>query len=120
MLDIALAISILITVISLVMVLYTFNALSTERIEVLGVVTQYFLLKRRHQLLRLSLILVAGVITIQLINSGYMLFTGNPLGSLQLLFSDVAFIALVVILAKMYRIRISFQRDAEQKRGPMR
>lgn len=111
-----LAVSILIKIISLVMVAYTFLALSPKKEpKELGVLTKYFIVKRRYNLLRFSLLFVAALILIELVSMLRAALTA-PAGvnEMQMLLSDIVFLGLIILLSRIYQLRSMFEKELKK------
>ncbi len=104
--------------IALLMVVYTFFALSSRKEPQAGVLTKYFLVKQRYALLRMSLIFIAALIAVELATLAYGIIGGtHALNDVSLLLSDLIFLGLVVLLTKIYQLRAQFgPKEGEPRR----
>ena len=106
-------VSIFIKILSLIMVSYAFRNLSpVEGPSSFGILTKYFVMKRRYVLLRFSLLFVAGLILVEMISMGYtILQRPSSVNTLQLLFSDVVFVGLILLLSRIYGFNKEFKNE---------
>jgi len=108
-------VSTVIKLISLAMIVYTFQSLSREENKNLSVLTKYFLLKRNYTLLRFSLIFIATLVVVELVNMFYRTINAPPLSEPQLLISDAVFIGLILLLTKIYESRHYFTQEIDKE-----
>jgi archaellum biogenesis protein FlaJ (TadC family) len=102
--DLVFVVSLAIKVIAIMMVLYTFYAVSEKKFPKLDVLEKYRLMRNRYEYLRRSLLFVVAIIMIQFI--GLIIYGFFPDGTLsftQLLISDIVFVILVIFLTTIYR-----------------
>jgi len=103
--------------ITLLILLGTFKLLSVpeKARKNAGFLTRYYLMRKNYTLLRASLLFVAAIILLEILEMTYMMLNpnGTMLNDALILFSDVVLTGLIVLLAKVYKMRkIS---DAELK-----
>lgn len=118
MASVIILVSAAIKAIALLMVVYTFYSLSNRKEpHGAGVLTKYFLVRQRYSLLRMSLIFVAALIAVELASLAYAIAAGtSAVSELSLLFSDIVFLGLVVLLSKIYQVRSRFGPQQETQR----
>ena len=108
MASVVLIVSIVIKAVTFLMVLYTF--LSINRPEKsdknVSVVTKYYIMKRRYEMLKASLLFVAAIAVLELISMTHILISGNLyVGDTEMLISDIIFLGLVLLLTRIYNFR---------------
>lgn len=98
--------SILIQVLAIIMILYTFRSISEEKGSDLGVLARYYIVRSRLARLRMSLLFVAALVFVQLMGLIYLIaIPEGPITFTQLLISDIIFIALGLFLSTIYKSR---------------
>jgi undecaprenyl pyrophosphate phosphatase UppP len=99
-----LIISIVIQAFAILMVLYTFYSISRSSIPKLAALEEYYLMRRRYERLRTSLLFIGALIAVQLGGVFYYFWSGTfPV--LQLLISDAVIVALTIFLTRIYKER---------------
>ncbi|MBR9702992.1 hypothetical protein GOV10_03075 [Candidatus Woesearchaeota archaeon] len=103
--DLLIIASLFIMLVSLVMILYFFRSLdSVEKKSDLGVMMKYYLIRRRYDRMRTSLLFVAALMAVQFIGLLVMVFVpGAEFKTTEILISDFIFVALIVFLTGLYR-----------------
>lgn len=105
-----LVVSIIIKALTFLMVLYTFSSIAKPEVKNknVGVVTKYYVMKRRYNLLKGSLLFVAAIAVLELISMIYGLTSSSPNKDIELLVSDIIFLGLVILLTRIYNFRENF------------
>ena len=99
-----LLITALIQILAVIMIVYTFVRISQKKSPKLDTLEKYYLMRRRYEHLRLSLLFVVALIIVQL-GGMYYYYSKGSLPLAQFLISDVIVIALVFFLSIIYKER---------------
>jgi hypothetical protein len=110
MMGIFIAMSILIKLFSLLIILYAFRTLSIDESGKFGVYTQLFIMRRRYDLLRMSLLFIAAILVLELVSMSYTLISRQGLNLVQIMASDILFIGLVALVTIIYSSRNSLKK----------
>jgi hypothetical protein len=102
--------SIAMQVVALVIIIYAFKVLSSEEEVETGIYTKYFLLQKRYELLKASLVIVAVLTLVQTANVAWSTWMKNAVGGVELIVSDIVLIGVVLLLTKIYSVRSKFLR----------
>jgi hypothetical protein len=104
-------ISLAIKLVSLVIVLYAFKALSVDESGKFGVYTRLLMMKRKYDLLRMSLLFIAVILLLELFSMSYTLvMEPQALNMIQVIISDAVFIGLILLISRIYISRNSLKR----------
>lgn len=103
-----LVVSIIIKAITFIMVLYTFLSINRpeKKDKKMSVYTKYYLMRKRYEMLKGSLLFVAAIAVLELISMTHILVSGaSYVGDTEMLISDIIFLGLVLLLTKIYNFR---------------
>lgn len=111
-----LIVSLLIQLFTVFMIIYTFRVIKDNSGSELGVLSKYYLMRRRYDRLRSSLLFIAAIILLQIAGIVYLiLYPDAPITTTQLIVSDIIFVALAVFLSQIYRMRSKLKFDDNAK-----
>lgn len=114
---ILLVVSLAIQLITVVIVIFTFRAISARKLPKLDLLERYHVMRTRYERLRLTLLFLVAIVCVQLLGLLYYLYAPDgPITLAQLLVSDLIFIALVIFLMRIYRGRDNLQQLPEEEK----
>ena len=109
-----LIITLIIQIIAIAMVIYTFQKISAKKMPEIDVLEKYHIMRQRFEHLRWSLLFVGAMIAVQVVGVFYY-FRNGSIPVLGLVISNVIIMALTVFLSQIYKKR-SHLEDLEFKK----
>jgi hypothetical protein len=106
MVNLIVMISFIIKGLAIIVLLSAFKVLASSDKKHAGFLTKYYLMRKKFDLLRASLLFVAGIIVLEIVNMVYLQFSATKtFNEAFLIASDALFVGLGLLLARIYKLK---------------